>query len=206
MMAFLERGEPLFPDAPPSGYGRLAGLGDSRISIVPLLPPAAQAQYAAQLEAKEAASRAAVAADAARTIDYAKCDAAARAAAVAKAKAEGGCVDVYVCDKDGRVVSSAGRQCFDDPRVKAAVVNQIKSDEIEAGCLERMKEMAAAPDANSEENVARVHSEAAVLSAEVDEYRAQVAEDDEALAALARSRDRLAALHGLAVTRRSALR
>ena len=169
-------------------------------SIEDLLSPAQQTALAAQ-RAADAAHQAQVAAAAPPVIQYALCDSTARAAAVAEAQAHGGCVDVAVCDKRGRVVSTTSRQCWDDPVAKAALVNQIRADEIEAGALERMTEMASADGSDSEESVDKVVAEAGALRAEVSEYEAQVAEDDERLAASQRVRDRLASIASAARVR-----
>jgi hypothetical protein len=177
----------------------MAFLGAAKQSIEHLLSPAQQAALAAQ-RASDAAAQVQVAAAAPPVIQYDLCDPVARAAAIAEAQAHGGCVDVAVCDKQGRVAATS-RQCWDDPVAKAALVNQNRADEIEAGALERMNEMASADGSNSAESVDKVIAEAGALRAEVSEYEAQAAEDDERLAAAQRVRDRLASIASAARAR-----
>lgn len=184
-MAFLEK----------NGLRGWRGIGDARQSIVGLLSPADQATYArqqAEVAAAEAARVAALPVSPA-LIPTAACDGPGQAAAVASAKAHGGCVDVTVCDNQGRV-AAVNRQCWEDPVAKAALVNQIKADEIEAGALERMLEMAKAPASGSPESVSQVQSESAALLDDVAEYEAIVAQDAAEAQAQSAARDRLAAL------------
>jgi len=168
----------------------MAYLGAAQ-SIEHLLSPAQQQALVEQRRA--AAEQQALAAPpvpAPVLIPTAPCDGPGQAAAADEARARGGCVDVTLCDNRGRVAATS-RKCWDDPVAKAALVNRIKADEIEAGALERMLEMASADGANSPESAGRVVSEAAALEFEVAEYEAQAAEDALRLDATGRARDRL---------------
>jgi len=186
-MAFLERpvDQSVIRDA--SREYRRGGLG-AAASIEHLLSPAARAELEARRLA--AAQRPVMTVPDPVVVPSTPCDGPSQAAAAAEAQAHGGCVDVTLCDNRGRVVA-VNRQCWDDPVVKAALVDQVRADEIEAGALERVVEMASAADANSTESEDRAKSEAEALIAEVEEYNDQVARDDAEVAATLRARDRL---------------
>lgn len=120
-------------------------------------------------------------------------------AAVARAKAQGGCVPPVQCQYMPRP-----GVCFDDPRTKEKVINDIKALEIEAGGLEVMIEMAEAADANSEGAEANVIEEADRLTVDVadlqimaDAARARIADAENARGALAMQRDNLLRTLGL---------
>lgn len=187
MMAFLERPVDQSVIRDTSREYRPGGLG-ATMSIEHLLSPTALAELEARRLA--AAQQAVVTVPAPVIVSSTPCDGPSQAAAAAEAQARGGCVDVTLCDNRGRVVA-VNRQCWDDPVVKAALVDQVRADEIEAGALERVVEMASAVDANSTESEDRAKSEAEALIAEVDEYHAQAAQDDAEVAAALRARDRL---------------
>jgi FtsZ-binding cell division protein ZapB len=77
----------------------------------------------------------------------------------------------------GRVVSAPTRQCFPEPAAKGpqaeALINQIKADEIEAGAITKMLEMAKDPNANSEQNDQELSDASAALESEANELKAE---------------------------------
>ncbi len=201
-VAFLdESGLPHAGPTPPTGYRSVGLSGLGLINIEHLLSPEQQAQLAAKraADAAAAAERAALAPQVV-VVPSTPCDGASQAAAAATARARGGCVDVTVCDNAGRVAAT-NRQCWDDPVVKAGLIQQIKSDEIEAGALERMVEMASATGANAHESVQRALAEAGALASEVADFSAQAVQDEADMASTRRARDRLANLAAAARSR-----
>jgi hypothetical protein len=71
-----------------------------------------------------------------------------RVSQVANAQAKGGCVPASVCDT-GTFTVHYPQVCYPSPAEREAVVNDIKSAEIEAAVLQNVLDDAQKPDANS---------------------------------------------------------
>ncbi len=153
----------------------MAFLGGNKQSLNYLLPQADQDRIAAQQKSAAEVTAAAEAAKSAQTVPYTACDPKSLSEALMDAREQGKCVDVVLCDNQGRVVSPPTRQCFPEPAASGpqaeALINQIKADEIEAGAIIKMLEMAKAADANSDQNERDLNDASAALESEANELK-----------------------------------